>query len=197
MLSWKHMEHIILVRHGETEKNTRGELHTIDDAEFLNKTGVKQVKKTASKLKKFSPVMVYSSKGRRAIDSGKIIAKELGILFETVRGMQERDWGKFSGKTWEEVEKILQKMSLEERYLYRPPHGESWKEFENRLIRAITKILSHNKDKTVVVVSHGGAIRALMPYLLDMPREESFKYNPENASFAVFSHQNGKFSQVS
>lgn len=189
------MEYIILVRHGQTDKNIKGRLHTVDDEEVLNKTGIKQIKKTAGKLKKISPVKVYSSKSRRAIASGKIIAKELGIHFETIRGMQERNWGGFSNKTWEEIKEILQKMTLEDRYLYLPPDGESWKEFESRLIKAITKILSQNEGKTVVVVSHAAAIRTLMPYFLKVPIEESFKYNPENASFIIFSHEKGKFSQ--
>lgn len=190
------MERIILVRHGETDKNIQGKLHTVDDEESLNKVGIKQIKKTAGKLRKFSPAKIYSSKGKRAIESGKIIAKELTIGFETIKGMQERDWGKFSSKKWEEVQKFLDSMTLEERYLYTPPGGESWKQFESRLKKAITKILSQNKDKTIVVVSHGGAIRALMPHLLGAPREESFKYNPENASITIFSHNNGKFAEV-
>jgi broad specificity phosphatase PhoE len=57
-------------------------------------------------------------------------------------------------------------------------------------------LLTLNKNKTIVIVSHLGGIRALMPYLLGLPREESFKYNPENASMMVFSHENGRFTQI-
>jgi broad specificity phosphatase PhoE len=189
------MERIILVRHGQTNKNAEGKLHMADDGESLNNVGIEQIKKTAEKLKGFLPAKVYSSKEKRATESAQIIAKELGIASDIIEGMQERNWGDFSGNTWEEILKILQPMSLEERYLYIPPSGESWKQFESRLIQAINVLLSQNKNKTIVVVSHMGAIRALMPYLLGLPKEESFKYEPGNASVVVFNHDNGKFFQ--
>lgn len=44
-----------------------------------------------------------------------------------------------------------------------------------------------------MVVSHGGAIRALMPHLLGVPKEESFKYDPDNASLAIFEYDGDNF----
>ena len=84
-------------------------------------------------------------------------------------------------------------MSLEERYTYIPPEGESWQEFETRLIASLKRILNENQGKTIVVVSHGGAIRASMPYLLNVPKEESFKYDPANASITSFDFDGEKF----
>ena len=159
------MERIILVRHGQTKKNAKGIIHAFGDEELLNEVGIEQINKAANKLREFSPVVVYSSKGRRATQSGELISQKLGISLKALDGMEERNWGDSAGKTWDEVVKVLSGMSLEERYLYTPPNGESWKHFETRLIAVINKILSENKNKTVVVVSHGGAIRALIPYL--------------------------------
>ena len=66
------------------------------------------------------------------------------------------------------------------------PVPESWKEFEERLINSVEKIVKANPTRTIAVVTHGGAIRALIPYLLDKPKEESFKYDIENGEIAVF-----------
>ena len=123
-----------------------------------------------------------------------ILSQRLNILLENITGLQERNWGVFSDKPWPEVKAILDKMALEERYNYIPPSGESWKEFEERLVSAINKALEGNKDKTIIIVSHGGAIRALMPYLLGVPREESFKYDPANASITIFDCNEGEFT---
>jgi broad specificity phosphatase PhoE len=110
--------------------------------------------------------------------------------------MGERNWGVFTGKPWSEVEKILQPMTLEERYQYIPQGGESWKIFEKRLIKTIQKITQDNHGKTIVIVTHGGAIRALMPFLLSVRREESFKYDPDNASLTIFDFDEKGFYKV-
>lgn len=191
------MDYLILIRHGQTEKNAAGQLHEMEDIEQLNDVGIRQIKKTAEKLKEFSPIKVYASRERRAIQSGELIAKELDAEFEAVNEMQERNWGDFSGRPWKEVQKILEQMTLEERYTYVPPKGESWEQFEKRLIATINTLIAQSKNKTIVVVSHGGAIRALMPYLLGAPKEESFKHNPDNASITVFNKKDGFLKLIS
>lgn len=179
------MEKLILIRHGETDKNLNKSLHGADDPETLNENGRSQIEKIASRLKDFSPKRIYTSKEKRALESAKIISRQLEIPLEEIEGMQERNWGEFTGKPWEEVKRVLDPMTLEERYDYIPQGGESWRTFETRLINAIQKIVDSNTG-TVVVVTHGGAIRALMPHLLNVPKEESFKYDPDNASITMF-----------
>ncbi len=186
------MKTLILVRHGETEKNVNKSLHSANDPELLNATGRQQIKQTAERLKKFSPTKIYCSNEARAIESGEIIAKSLEIPVEKIEGMQERNWGAFTGKPWEEVKKVLDPMTLEERYDYVPSGGESWRTFETRLVQAIESITKDIKG-TIVVVTHGGAIRALMPFLLNVPKEESFKYDPDNASLTIFEIENSHF----
>jgi broad specificity phosphatase PhoE len=190
------MGKIIFIRHGETAKNPSKLLHASNDPESLNDKGVEQIKKTASKLKELAPFKIISSKERRAIESGKIIAQALNVPLEEVEGMQERNWGIFTGKPWGEVKKVLDKMSLEERYKYSPPNGESWEIFETRLINSLKQILENNSDKTLVIVTHGGAIRALMPFLLNVSREESFKYDPDNASLSIFDYDGESFHLI-
>lgn len=190
------MTKLILIRHGETAKNVESKLHDYDDPEVLNDNGRKQIKKAANRLKEFSPVIIYSSKEERAVQSAEILAKELDISSESVEGMQERNWGIFSGKPWLEVQAVLDPMTLDERYNYVPPQGESWKQFEERLINAVEQVLKGNKDESIIMVTHGGAIRALMPHLLNVPKEESFKYDPANASITVFEYDGNIFSKI-
>lgn len=190
------MGKLILVRHGETNKNIGNSLHGPQDSESLNTKGISQILATAKRLSTFLPDKMYSSKEKRALESSKIISEKLKIHFEEINDLQERNWGIFTGKPWDEVSKVLNPMSLEERYNYVPENGESWKTFETRLIKAISTITNTNSDKTIVVVTHGGAIRALMPFLLGVPKEESFKYDPSNASLTVFDFDGDKFTKV-
>jgi broad specificity phosphatase PhoE len=41
-------------------------------------------------------------------------------------------------------------------------------------------------SESAAVVAHGGLLRALIPLLLDEPRESSFRYDLANASVSVF-----------
>lgn len=180
------MSKLILVRHGETEKNTRDVLHDNFDSESLNAKGIEQVVKTAQYLKKYNPDIIITSKEIRAIETGKIISKEVNIPIKSVERLHERNWGVLSGKSWKEIQSVLDPMSFEERFNYVPEQGESWKSFENRLIETVMEIVRVNFKKNIVLVTHGGAIRALMPFLLNVSKEESYKYDPENASITVF-----------
>ena len=82
-------------------------------------------------------------------------------------------------------------MTLEERFNYVPPNGKFWKQFDKRLKLKLDETMS--KNKTVVVVTHRGAIRTLIPHLLGSPKEESSKYDPSNASLTVFEYEGNKF----
>ena len=150
------MGKLILIRHGQTAKNVGNSLHGADDPETLNEIGEKQIIEVVNKLQAYSPSKIYSSKERRALRSTEILAKVLEVPMEPVDGMQERNWGIFTGKSWSEVQAVLEPMTLGERYTYIPQNGESWRVFETRLIKAIKKITNDNLDKTVVVVTHGG-----------------------------------------
>ncbi len=190
------MGKLILIRHGETNKNINKKLHAFHDTETLNSKGIEQIKLTAGKLTSYSPEKIYSSKEPRALESAQILSNCLTILLEEIEGIEERNWGIFTGKPWEEVKKVLDPMTLDERYTYVPQGGESWKTFEARLINAITKIVIENLHKTAVIVTHGGAIRALMPFLLGLPKEESFKYDPDNASLTIFDYNANGFKKI-
>lgn len=186
------MGKLILVRHGETSKNVKGRLHSTNDSEILNENGIAQMQKVADRLKEYSVFKIYCSKESRAVESADLLSKSLKIPKTIIDGLQERNWGEFSGKPWSTVQKVLDPMSLEERYTYVPKNGESWESFEKRLVGSIEKVI--DKENTIVVVTHGGAIRALMPYLLRVPKEESFKYDPGNASLTIFDYDGENYN---
>jgi len=181
------MGKLILLRHGETEKNIGNIQHGRDDPEKLNLKGRAQIEATADYLQSYyQPNLLFTSTESRAIESGQIISDKLKMDVKQIGGLEERDWGEFAGKPWSEIKPILESMDLEKRYTYIPPEGESWKQSEDRLVKSVKKLINAYFDQTIVVISHGGAIRILMPFLLGLPKEETFKHNPDNASLTIF-----------
>lgn len=187
---------IILVRHGQTEKNKTGKMHSAEDPETLTPLGREQMEKSAWKIKSYKPDAIYSSKEKRANESAEIIARVCNVPMHPTDNLQERNWGIYAGKSWPEIKPVLEGKTTMERYLWIPENGESWKAFEARLKKIINKILNENEGKTEVLVTHGGAIRAIMPYLLHMPKEESFNFDPDNASITIFDWDGKKFKKV-
>ncbi len=85
-------------------------------------------------------------------------------------------------------------MDLKERYTFVPPNGESWELMNHRLKVALETIGSTNKN--VAVVTHGGAMRALMPLLMDMPKEHSFQFDFDNASITIFEKTDDRYKEL-
>ena len=192
------MTRLILVRHGETETNVMGKIHKYSDIERLTVNGVAQMEKTSVVLKEYNPFAVYCSKEKRAIQSAKIISGKLNIPLVEIEGLEERNWGDYAGLSFQEIKEKagMDKMRFDERYIFHPPNGESWKEAEERLLKTLNEIVSKNENKNIILVTHGGSIRIYMPILLGVSKEESYKYDPDNASISVFSYEHGKFSKV-
>ncbi len=189
---------LILIRHGGTKVNVQGRTHKHGDEEGLTEEGVLQMEKTAEALSKYGLVAIYCSKERRAWQSAKILSEKLGVPFVEVEGLEERDWGDYAGLSFEEIKEKagMEKMSFEERYTFHPPNGESWQETEERLLKVLRKMLADNEGKNIALVTHGGVIRTYMPTLLSVGKEESYKYDPDNASISVFDYEGGKFLKV-
>lgn len=187
---------LILIRHGQTNKNGTGVIHLVGDPEPLNKHGVEQISKAAQKLLGKEIVKVYSSAEFRAIQSAKIIARLHSTPFSKTAALGERNWGHLQSKPWEEIEAILKTMPLEKRHTFKPTGGESWQEFENRLLKALSRILAKHQGKTIAVISHGGALRAMMPTLLGIPKEKRFDYFFDNGSISEFEFDGKSFKKV-
>ncbi|EKD99656.1 MAG: Phosphoglycerate mutase [uncultured bacterium] len=179
------MTKIILIRHGETQTNVKNILHKYGDPDNLTPTGIKQVELVGERLKTLGLEKLYASNEYRALQSADIIGKICNLDITPLEGMEERNWGEFSGKPWSDVKVVLDPLTLDQRFNYIPPNGESWKTVEERLITAVKKAVELNPKKTVGIVTHAGSIRALIPFLLKVPREESFKYDPKNTSITI------------
>jgi broad specificity phosphatase PhoE len=66
---------------------------------------------------------------------------------------------------------------------------------EDRLRTALDKICAVTASP-VAVVTHGGALRALMPIIKNQPKETSFNYDFENASLTKFEYKHGSWQLI-
>lgn len=158
-----------IVRHGETDWNIvrRIQGHTDND---INKTGELQAAKAAHNLSGIHIDLVYSSDLLRARRTAEIIVAERKLAVHTTQALRERLYGEFEGKLYDEVDafyqKIMRAADTNEEKQVRREHGvEGDDEMMGRLITFIREVAVANPGKTVLMVSHGGIMRALLVHL--------------------------------
>ena len=155
-----------LVRHGQTEWNTKGLIQGHSDSP-LTPDGIKSAEILRDKFKGINFDLVYSSDLLRAKRTAQIILLEKQIALETTHLLRERAFGKYEGAEHDEYERLnanLKKLTDEERYTFKDHNQyESDEELTNRFITFIREVAVANPGKTILVVSHGSFMRmALM-----------------------------------
>ncbi|KDP31898.1 hypothetical protein JCGZ_12359 [Jatropha curcas] len=157
---------IIVVRHGETLWNVDGRLQGHLDVE-LNEVGRQQAALVADRLSKEPKISaIYSSDLKRASETAEIIAARCGGL-EVIEdeNLRERHLGDLQGLVLHEAAKVspeaYQAFLSRQTAQHIPGGGESLDQLYQRCTSCLQKIAKKHKGERVVVVTHGGVIRAL------------------------------------
>jgi broad specificity phosphatase PhoE len=161
---------ILLARHGETEWNRVGRWQGQADPP-LNDTGRQQAKVLAAQLEHDGIAAVYSSDLRRASETAGIVAERLGLAVTEERALREIDVGSWSGLTRNEVRERYPEGFA--RWLAGEigHDGETREQLAHRVVDAVERIANAHSGEQVLVVTHGGAIRALRRHAAGDPGE--------------------------
>ena len=149
------MTDLYLVRHGETDWNRQRRIQGLTDIP-LNETGRAQARATGMLLSRRDWDGIFASPLSRARETAEIIAAEVGLPEPTlVDALVERNYGKAEGLDWLQVETNF-------------PHGtvvpgrESREQVGARVIPALMELAAGRQGEALLIVSHGGAIRAVL-----------------------------------
>ncbi|MFC3449404.1 histidine phosphatase family protein [Amycolatopsis speibonae] len=157
---------LLLVRHGQTDGNVRGALDTALPGPPLTELGREQAQDLATRLDGEPIVAVYASQAVRAQQTAAPLAAKFGVDVQVVDGVHEVAAGDLEGKT--DKDSITTYMSVVRRWtlgeLDPPiPGGETGAQVRARMLDAVARLRAKHEqadpDGTVVLVSHGGAIR--------------------------------------
>jgi broad specificity phosphatase PhoE len=182
---------IHLARHGETDWNR--ELRWQGHADPpLNALGREQARALAESLAVMRIAAVYSSDLRRASETAEIVAGRLEVPLHLDAALRELDVGSWEGETLAELEAGHAEAVARWKESGEPgwDGGESHGEMAARVLEAIRSIAAERVGEEVVVVSHGGPMRALKAFAasLDYPgdrRSVPYTANCEVCAIAV------------
>ena len=186
-----------LVRHGETEWNRNGKIQGHSEVP-LSERGRRQVKMLAKRLAGYRFSAVYASDLSRAVESAGIIAKCSDVSIETNSDLREFSYGEWEGLTLSEAEArdpevFAEKMSLEN-LAFAAPGGEDTSQVIDRVRRFYAGAMEHHDAaEDLLVVAHGGSIRALLVCLLDLTDDYFWRFRVDCGSLSIVDKQpNGR-----
>lgn len=160
---------VYLVRHGETEWNKLGKFQGCIDID-LSKEGIVQAEHIS---KRFNGNFdyIYTSPLKRAVQTACIIAAAKEVEPIVINELREINFGEWEGLTLEEISckfpKEFNKWRTDK--LEGPMCGGdlSIEKASTRAKNAIKEITAKHKGKTVLIVAHGGIIKAGLIGLFD------------------------------
>jgi broad specificity phosphatase PhoE len=176
---------LLLVRHGLTDWNVdRKLLGRVDVG--LNERGRAQARAAAEALRSFPVRAVLSSPQVRARETADPIAGVLGLAIEIEAGLDEvwlsEAW---QGKTVDELRDDAEMERFLSDPLSRSPRIEPIEEVQGRAVAAVERLRRDRAGETVVVVSHGDPLRAIVAHYVGLPLVDFRRLLMENGSVSL------------
>ena len=124
----------------------------------ITEVGKKEIKALEAFFMDKAIDTIYVSSNKSATDTMNFLTVKDEIAVYVSEELKERVIGprvanieSFSRRQWEEVE-------------YKLPGGESYLEVQNRMIDALEKVVTIEKDKTNIICSHGMALATVIQF---------------------------------
>lgn len=178
------MRRLIFLRHGKTEWNGQFRYQGKTDVP-LNDEGRMQADRTALRLNSLKVDVIYASVLSRARETAERVSRHLGApLGGLLEELVEMDFGNWEGMQVAEVENAYKEVYAQWRKFpekIKIPGGESFVEVVERVNRGMKKILDDGGEN-VLVVAHGGSIRAALTGFFAMDASAAWRTRIDNCS---------------
>jgi probable phosphoglycerate mutase len=183
------MTRIYLTRHGETEWNRQKRFQGSKNSELTEK-GILAAELLASRVEEIDLDCIISSPLKRAYQTAEIVRGNKGIDIVKCDGFKEINLGDFEGMRWDEIEDlhgdVLNKIT-DDPFDNRYPNGENLMEFYNRVENSLREIIEKFRDKSVLIVAHGGTINCILSYFRGVKINKNWMgHVAENCSLSCF-----------
>jgi broad specificity phosphatase PhoE len=175
---------IDLLRHGDIlgEACYRG---ITDDA--LSAKGWQQMWQRVIRFNHWD--LIVSSPLRRCLSFAKDLSlqRQLPLILEP--SFQEINFGDWEGKTAVQIEtQQLGCLSCfyQDPINNAPPNSEPILDFQQRVLKGWEQLLQVQQGRKILIITHGGVIRALFSLLLNIPIKNSFSIQVSHGSLTRF-----------
>jgi broad specificity phosphatase PhoE len=178
---------LLLIRHGQAVHNLEGRWEGWGTAQ-LTEEGERQAQAVARRLASWSPPLacLYTSPLLRARQTADPIAHRVGTMPIALDGLREIDFGQVSGLTMnalrETMPEVYSRWQDRSDLTFQFPGGEQRLGFFRRVGRVLEEIVAQHPGEPVVVVAHGGTLRAGLAHLFPETMGDWWAYDLHTAS---------------
>ena len=184
-MSLKEPRRIILARHGQTEWNLQARFQGRTNIQ-LTETGKNQAHSLAARLSSWPVEIIYTSPLDRARYTAEAIAERHNLTPLSLPELEEINFGQWEGQSINALEREQHENFARWRAdpFFNPPYGaETWEKIYARLSRAV-KIFLDGPYNRIVVVSHGGIMRALYAVFVGLNPHKVWNVEVSNCSMS-------------
>ncbi len=184
-----------LIRHGKTQWNLDKRIQGSIDTNLCPE-GIEQVEKWGKFLKNAETWdRIVVSGLSRTWQTAEIINKDLNLPIEKDIRLNEQDWGVWNGKTHQDL--ILEQPKELERQMasgwkFCPPGGEDRLTVWRRSLNAFHDMAVRRPGQKILVVSHGGVLRAIIYGILNRNFETDEASLIKPYHFHILAWENGE-----
>jgi broad specificity phosphatase PhoE len=180
------MSHVILLNHGETVLASEGQ-YSGQRETALTALGLIQHERLAARLDGAAIDRVACSDLERCRSLAHLLADRRGVAVEELPALREASFGAWEGMTYAEAmarDRLAMVAFNRDLVNVAPPGGESLAALAGRVRPAFDALLGSRRKRsgTLVVVSHGGTLRALLCSLLTIPLDRHWTIRIDHAS---------------
>lgn len=181
------MAKVILVRHGESVWNSERRIQGSRDPE-LSPRGRRQTDLLVSHLRThLTPTVaaIVTSPLRRAAQTADQMAAAYRIPVVREPDLREMSLGRWEGMTVAEIQAAYPggyEQWLEDPLASPAPGGEDLRAFERRVVGALERMRGAHPGADLIVVSHGGVIKALLCFALGLDVRHLFRLKQDNTA---------------
>jgi len=189
---------IFLARHGESDWNVEKRFQGHSDRP-LTERGREQAHALADLLASEKIDAVYTSPLSRALETAEIVAARAGLEPVALPELREVDTGSWSG---------LSRVDVEARFpegfaRWRSggsgwEDGETYQQMAERVIGALRTIAEDHPNGRVLIISHGGPIRAIHAAAEGVAIDDYRRLKPvePNARLSTVAVENGRLTRL-
>ena len=174
---------IYSTRHGQTSFNRQEIILGTTDIE-LDKTGEEQAAELAEKIAAMGAIdLIIASPMKRAQRTAAVVAERCGLDVITDERFREWDYGDYEGRSRFTEGFAENKVNFGVRM---GSSGESLLQLTHRVYSALDDIIERYRDKTVLIVSHGGVCRVIETYFNDMTTDQFANWFMDNCGLIKY-----------
>jgi len=173
---------LYIIRHGQTDGNVKKVIDGIKDIP-LNETGIQQAINARKDIKNINFDIVICSPLIRTKQTMELVTEnKFPTIFE--KQIIERDCGELMGRSFDELD-MNKYWNYYDDTIYQKV--EKIKDFFTRIYNYIDYLKNEYKDKTILLVTHGGVSKAIECYFNNIPNNgELFDLGLKNCEVAKY-----------